>query len=146
MKICPKVRNICQSRFTILPNTKKLLKKGQTLFKSMTKCAKFRQIWSHCSQPYSWSLSNMGHARPLLVLFSFFSHYHSIINWKERSMDVALGIWTRGRRMVGADGNFYVIQTLFKFRIFNSYLACTINIILSCSLINVCNLSLINSI
>ena len=34
-------------------------------------------------------------------IFSFFSHYNFNTNWK--SIDGALGIQTRGRRMVGAD-------------------------------------------
>ena len=38
-----------QSRLTILPNMKETLKKIAQDFKILTKVAKFRQIWSHCS-------------------------------------------------------------------------------------------------
>ena len=46
-KFCPKVYNICQRRFTILPNAKLLLKKCPKKVLNFAQMAKFRHIWSH---------------------------------------------------------------------------------------------------
>ena len=45
---------------------------------------------------------NLGQSRPLFISWPF-SHHNSITNWK--SVDVVLGIQTRGHRMVGTDGS-----------------------------------------
>ena len=42
---------------------------------------------------------------PIPASFSSFPHYDSNLSWKKQSVDVALGIRNRGRRMVGADGS-----------------------------------------
>ena len=46
---------------------------------------------------------NMGLSRTLFVYFYSFSLHNSITNWK--CVDIVLGIWTQGRRMVGTDGS-----------------------------------------
>ena len=57
----------------------------------------------------------MGQSRPLFVYFRYFLDTISIIQI-EKSIDGVLGIRTRGRRMVGADGTtelemkFFVLE------------------------------------
>ena len=47
----------------------------------------------------------MGQARPLLCLFSFFSHdkYSTNLTINDKSVDGMLGTQTQGSKMVGAD-------------------------------------------
>ena len=66
-------------------------------------CAMSLKNWSKNSWEFPPNIFlKMGQSRPLFCLFSSFSHYNfNNTNWK--SVDGVLGIWTRGRRMVGAD-------------------------------------------
>ena len=62
------------------------------------------RLWSYAIR-YStlamiFFLKKMGQSRPLFV---YFCHFPITISITEKSIDGVLGIWTRGRRMVGAD-------------------------------------------
>ena len=52
MKICPKVRNICNRRFPFFPNTKWLIKK--TLLKIMPKWRNFANLVTLCAGVCAW--------------------------------------------------------------------------------------------
>jgi len=87
---------------------------GSSSFKYRLKCSCLidhleRSIHTQRKGVYvSFSYSNkiilhkMGQFRPLFCLFSSFSHY-SFKNTKWKSIDVVIGIRTKGRRMLGAD-------------------------------------------